>query len=276
MEVLILPDAAAVARRAADIVEAQIEARCDSVLGLATGSSPVGLYDELARRHREHGLCFAGVSSFNLDEYVGIPPEHPQSYRTFMKRSFFDHVDIDLARTHVPHGMAENPLEEGPRYEELIRAAGGIDLQVLGIGSDGHIGFNEPTSSLRSRTRVKTLTKQTLEDNARFFDADEFQPRLAITMGIGTIMKARRILLIATGEGKAEAIRDTVEGPLAALVPASVLQMHEKTTILLDEGAASGLRLRDYYQFVSTIQDDLVKKFRPSDLPERKQGWREE
>jgi glucosamine-6-phosphate deaminase len=276
MEVLILPDEAAVARRAADIVEAQIEARVDSVLGLATGSSPVGLYQELVRRHRQHALSFAEVTSFNLDEYVGIPPEHAQSYRSFMNRTLFDHVDINISRTHVPHGMAENPLQEGPRYEDSIRAAGGIDLQVLGIGSDGHIGFNEPTSSLCSRTRVKTLTKQTLEDNARFFDPKEFQPQLAITMGIGSIMEARRILLIATGEGKATAIRDTVEGPVAALVPASILQMHEKTTVLLDEGAASQLRLKEYYQFVSDIQDDLVKKFRPSDLPDRRVSGEEE
>lgn len=271
MEVLILPDEDAVARRCADIVEAQVENRPDSVLGLATGSSPVGLYNELIRRHQTHALSFEQVRTFNLDEYIGIPASHPQSYRSFMNRTLFDQIDIDPAKTHVPDGMAENPLAEGPRYEVAIAVAGGIDLQVLGIGTDGHIGFNEPTSSLGSKTRVKTLTKRTLEDNARFFQPDEFQPQLAITMGIATIMEARRILLIATGEGKAQAVRDTIEGPLASVVPASVLQMHEKATVLLDRAAASKLRLRDYYQFVSAIQDDLVRKFRPSDLPGRKQ-----
>ncbi|MEO0414112.1 MAG: glucosamine-6-phosphate deaminase [Verrucomicrobiota bacterium] len=269
MQVIIMPDADAVAKRCADIVECQIKTLPDSVLGLATGSSPIGMYDQLIDRCQHHGLSFADVTSFNLDEYVGIPADHSQSYRTFMNLSLFDRVDIDLEKTHVPDGMAENPLEVGPAYEEQIRAAGGIDLQVLGIGSDGHIGFNEPTSSLRSRTRIKTLTKQTLEDNSRFFEPDEFQPKLAVTMGIATILEARRILLIATGEGKAEAVRDTVEGPLSSFVPASALQLHEKATVVVDEAAASQLELREYYQFVSDLQDDLVKKHRPSDWVSR-------
>ena len=269
MEVIILPDPKAVAKRAADIVEAQVTQMPDSVLGLATGSSPVGLYKQLIRRHDEHGLSFANVSTFNLDEYIGIPAEHPQSYRSFMNEQLFDRIDIELARTHVPDGMAENPLAVGPAYEESIAEAGGIDLQILGIGSDGHIGFNEPTSSLRSRTRVKTLTRQTLEDNSRFFSPDEFQPKLAITMGIATILEARRILLIATGEGKAQAIRDTVEGPLSAFVPASALQWHERATLVVDEAAASGLQHASYYKFVGQLQDELVKKHRPSDWIDR-------
>ncbi|MEM0967851.1 MAG: glucosamine-6-phosphate deaminase [Verrucomicrobiota bacterium] len=267
MQVVILKDPEAVAVRCADLVEAQMVSRSDSVLGLATGSSPIGLFQELIRRHREEGLSFCGVRTFNLDEYIGIPADHPQSYRTFMNEMFFDHIDCDLAKTHIPDGMAENPLEEGPLYERAIAEAGGIDLQVLGIGSDGHIGFNEPTSSLQSRTRIKTLTRQTIQDNSRFFQPDEVQPQLAITMGIGTILEARRILLIATGEGKAAAIRDTVEGPLSSFVPASALQFHEKVTVVIDEAAASLLKLRDYYDHVETLQHDLVRKHRPSDFP---------
>ncbi|MEC5128435.1 glucosamine-6-phosphate deaminase [Verrucomicrobiales bacterium BCK34] len=269
MEVLILPNPEAVARRCADIVESQITKLPDSVLGLATGSSPIGLYEELILRHRDHGLSFREVTTFNLDEYIGIPADHPQSYRTFMNRHLFSEVDIDIENTHVPDGMAENPLQVGPDYEAMISEAGGIDLQILGIGTDGHIGFNEQTSSLRSRTRVKTLTRQTLTDNSRFFKPDEFQPKLAITMGIATILEARRILLIATGEGKAEAIRNTVEGALTAFVPASALQLHERATIVIDEAAASKLQLRDYYHFVGELQDDLVKVHRPSDWVSR-------
>jgi len=161
--------------------------------------------------------------------------------------------------------MADNPLEVGPAYEKMIQEAGGIDLQVLGVGTDGHIGFNEPTSSLGSITRVKTLTQQTIEDNSRFFEPDEFQPKLAITMGIKTILDARRILLLAHGENKADAVRDMAEGPLSAFCPASALQLHQRTTILIDEPAASKLTLKGYYKFVGEMQDDLVRKHRPSD-----------
>jgi len=265
MEIIILPSEEAVAKRSADLVESQIRAFPDTVLGLATGSSPLGLYRELIHRYREHGLCFQQVRTFNLDEYVGIPAEHSQSYRTFMDENLFKGIDIDLSNTHVPDGMAENPLEAGPAFEKKIAEAGGIDLQVLGIGTDGHIGFNEPTSSLRSRTRLKTLTKQTVEDNSRFFGPDEFQPKLAITMGIGTILETRRILMIATGENKAEAVQDMIEGPISSICPGSALQLHERVTVILDETAARNLKYQDYYQHVSEIQDDLVKKHKPSD-----------
>tara|TARA_B100000242_G_scaffold42934_2_gene25586 strand:+ start:183 stop:992 length:810 start_codon:yes stop_codon:yes gene_type:complete len=265
MEVLIFPDASSLARKSADLVESQIKTFPDSVLGLATGSTPLGLYQELIRRHQQEGLCFAGVKTFNLDEYVGIPSNHPQSYRTFMDENLFDRIDIEKSNTQVPDGMAENPLEVGPAYEQSIQEAGGIDLQVLGVGTDGHIGFNEPTSSLKSITRVKTLTKQTIEDNSRFFEPGEFQPTLAITMGIQTILDARRILLLAHGENKAEAIRDMVEGPLSAFCPASALQFHQRTTVLIDEAAASELTLGNYYKFVGEMQDELIRKHRPSD-----------
>jgi glucosamine-6-phosphate deaminase len=164
------------AKKSADLVESQITKYNDSVIGLATGSTPLGLYRELIERHKTHGLSFNEVKTFNLDEYVGIPDDHPQSYRTFMDDHFFNHIDIEKSNTKVPDGMAENPLEVGPAYEKSIEVAGGIDLQVLGVGTDGHIGFNEPTSSLGSITRVKTLTQQTIEDNSRFFEPDEFQP----------------------------------------------------------------------------------------------------
>ena len=265
MEVLIFPDAQSLARKSADLVESQIKAFKDSVIGLATGSTPLGLYKELIDRHKTHGLSFKDVKTFNLDEYVGIPSNHAQSYRTFMDENLFDQIDIDKSNTQVPNGMAENPLDVGPAYEQLIQEAGGIDLQVLGVGTDGHIGFNEPTSSLGSITRVKTLTKQTIEDNSRFFAPDEFQPKLAITMGIKTILDARRILLLAHGENKAVAIRDMVEGPLSAMCPASALQLHQRTTILIDELAASKLILKGYYKFVGEMQDDLVRKHKPSD-----------
>jgi glucosamine-6-phosphate deaminase len=269
MEVLIFPDSQSLDLKSADLVESQVTTFRDSVIGLATGSSPLGLYQELCRRHREQGLSFAKVKTFNLDEYVGIPDDHPQSYRTFMNKHLFKHIDIDLGNTHVPNGMAENPLETGPAYEQMIEDAGGIDLQVLGVGTDGHIGFNEPTSSLGSVTRVKTLTEQTFEDNSRFFTADEFQPKLAITMGIKTILDARRVILVAQGENKADAVRDMVEGPLSAFCPASALQLHQRTTILIDEAAASKLQLRDYYQFVGKMQEQLTEKHSPSDWVRR-------
>ena len=265
MEVLIFPDSLSLARKSADLVESQIKKYPDSVIGLATGSTPLGLYRELIQRHNSHGLSFSGVKTFNLDEYVGIPADHAQSYRTFMDDNLFNKIDIEESNTQVPDGMAENPLEVGPAYEKEIERAGGIDLQVLGVGTDGHIGFNEPTSSLGSITRVKTLTQQTIEDNSRFFEPDEFQPKLAITMGIKTILDARRILLLAHGENKAKVVRDMVEGPLSAMCPASALQLHERTTILIDEQAASKLTLKGYYKFVGEMQDDLVRKHRPSD-----------
>ena len=168
MEIIILKSEDAVAKRSADLVEAQIRTFPDTILGLATGSSPVGLYKELIIRHQKHGLSFSQVRSFNLDEYVGIPADHPQSYRTFMNENLFDDLDIEKGNTHVPNGTMENPMDAGPVFEKKIADKGGIDLQVLGIGTDGHIGFNEPTSSIRSRTRLKTLTKQTVEDNSRF------------------------------------------------------------------------------------------------------------
>lgn len=264
MRVIIEQDSEAVARVAASIVEEQLRRLPESVLGFATGSTPVATYRELIRRHREEGLSFARATSFNLDEYVGLEPNHPQSYRTFMRRELFDHIDLPEERAHVPDGRALDLHASCERYETMIRQAGGIDLQILGIGSDGHIAFNEPGSSLGSRTRLKTLTGETIRDNARFFGDEASVPRLAITMGVGTILESRRCLLLATGEAKARAIRDTIEGPITSQVTATALQLHRDVIVVLDEGAASRLERRGYYAEVERSQRALEAARRPT------------
>ena len=261
MEVIICETPEKVAAMAADFVCTAVNRKPGIVLGLATGSTPVALYRELVRRNQSGKVSFKGVTSFNLDEYVGLPPDHPQSYRYFMNEQLFNHIDIDKARTFVPDGMLANPMDAGPAYEKRISAAGGIDLQILGIGTNGHIAFNEPTSSLCSRTRVKTLTRRTVDDNSRFFKQGEYQPTMAITMGIGTVMEARQILLLATGANKAQAVAAAIEGPLSAFCPASALQMHNRTTFILDRDAASALKLGEYYAYVRGLQEDLDTRF---------------
>lgn len=218
------------------------------VLGLATGGTPVGLYRQWIEYFRSGDISFQSVTTFNLDEYVGLPPSDPRSYHAYMREHLFDHIDIALENTHLPDGGAEDLNEAAANYEWQIEEAGGIDYQILGIGSDGHIGFNEIGSSLASRTRVKTLTRQTRIDNARYFDSLDQVPTMAITMGIGTIMSARSILLIASGESKARAIRDAIEGPVTSMVPASVLQLHPDVTIMIDEEASRLLSHCDYYR----------------------------
>ncbi|MCK0150102.1 glucosamine-6-phosphate deaminase [Marivita sp. S6314] len=250
MKVLILPDQQTAITRAADIVADTVTKQPDAVLGLATGGTMVPLYSELAQRHREAGLSFAQTTSFNLDEYIGLSPDHPCSYHHFMQETFFDHVDIDPSRTHLPKGDAPDPRIASDAYEALIAKAGGIDLQLLGIGQNGHIGFNEPTASLGSRTRVKTLTHSTRQANQRYFASFDETPKYAITTGVATILESRMCLLIATGEAKAKAVADMIEGPLTAVCPASALQLHARATIVLDEAAAGALALRDYYQTV--------------------------
>jgi glucosamine-6-phosphate deaminase len=257
MRVIVVPDAAAVAVRAARFVASLVRSKPTTVLGLATGSSPLGLYRELIRMHREERLDFSRVTTFNLDEYVGLEPTHSQSYRRFMQESLFDHINVAPERTFVPDGRTIDFANYGAAYEQLIRDAGGIDLQVLGIGSDGHIAFNEPGSSLGSRTRVKTLARETIRDNARFFGSEELVPRLAITMGVGTILESRQCLLVAMGSGKAEAIRQTVEGPVTAQVTASALQLHRDVICVIDEPAASLLTRVDYYREVEAAQQLL-------------------
>lgn len=256
MEVIILPDAAAVGLAAANVIAKQLRNNPRSVLGLATGSSPIPLYAELVRMHREEGLDFSKATSFNLDEYVGLAPDHPQSYRHFMQVNLFDHVNIPPAHTHVPDGMAEDIPAACAAYEKGIAKAGGIDVQVLGIGANGHIGFNEPSSSLRSRTRFKTLTEKTCRDNARFFDSVNEVPRYCVTMGIGTILESRQCLMIATGGNKADAVAAMVEGPLSAMCPASALQLHTAAKVFVDEAAAAKLTYTSYYRWVHNSRPD--------------------
>ena len=246
MKVLILDTPAGAVARTAGLIVQQLLARPDSVLGLATGGTMIPVYAELRAAYRAGRISFARATTFNLDEYLGLPPSDPRSYRATMRDHLFDHVDIDPAFTHLPHGDAPDVEAEAARYEAAIAAAGGIDLQLLGIGRNGHIGFNEPTSSLASRTRVKTLTAETQAANARYFPAGD-TPRFALTMGVGTIMDARQCLLLATGEAKAEAVAAMIEGPVSAACPASILQMHRHATVVLDRAAASQLRLKGYY-----------------------------
>jgi len=217
-----------------------------AVLGLATGSSPIGLYKELIRMHKNEGLDFSKVTTFNLDEYIGLTPDHPESYNYFMRKNLFDELNVDERFINVPQGMLDvkniPAIEEFCTwYEDEIKKAGGIDLQVLGIGVNGHIAFNEPGSSLGSRTRVKTLTEETRKANVRFFNSEEEVPKYAVSMGVGTIMEAKELLLLANGKGKAKAIKATVEGPITAMVPATIVQMHSKATLIVDKEAASEL-----------------------------------
>lgn len=252
MEVIIHPSANESALWIATHIAALVRRKPDAVLGLATGSTPLAIYAELIRLHREDGLDFSRVRSFNLDEYVGLSADHPASYHAYMQANLFHALNIPPGNQHIPSGTVSGGDIEAhcSDYEAAIIAAGGIDLQILGIGSDGHIGFNEPGSSLASRTRIKTLTRRTREDNARFFDSAEDVPHHVITMGISTIMDAREICLLATGAGKAEAIAASVEGPITASVPASILQMHRTAKILLDAPAAARLARADYYRWV--------------------------
>jgi glucosamine-6-phosphate deaminase len=246
MEIIIQPTPETASAIAARIVARLLHEKPNAVLGLATGSTPLALYRELVALK----LDWSRVTTFNLDEYVGLPVEHPQSYHTFMWANLFRHVNIRRENVHLPHGMATDIPASCREYEAAIHAAGGIDLQVLGIGSDGHIGFNEPTSSLASRTRIKTLTRRTIQDNARFFGSEAAVPPHVITMGIGTIMEARQVLLLAFGATKAQAIAEAVEGGITSLNPASILQMHPEAKMCLDEAAATRLQKADYYRWV--------------------------
>lgn len=245
-----MPDYEAMSRVAADLIEAQVQVKPNSVLGLATGSTPLGIYQELIRRHQEGRLDFSKVITFNLDEYVGLPATHEQSYHYFMHHHLFDHLNVPPQHVYIPSGTVHDFATYCEWYEAQIREAGGIDLQLLGIGRDGHVAFNEPGSSLGSRTRLKTLTEQTVRDNARFFESEEEVPRFAVTMGVGTILEAQRLVLTASGEEKAEPIAQCIEGPVTAQVTASALQLHRDVVIVIDEAAASQLEHVDYYRWV--------------------------
>lgn len=241
MLVEVVADYEALSKRASEIVAQQIRRKPDSVLGFATGSTPLGMYRLLIAYHEEKGLDFSKITTFNLDEYVGLPPSHSQSYHYFMWENLFKHVNVNKSSVYIPHGMADDIDYFCTWYEQKIVASGGIDLQILGIGANGHLAFNEPGSSLGSRTRIKTLTEKTVRDNARFFEDPEEVPRFAITMGIGTIMEAHKLLLVASGASKAEAIRATLEGHITAMVPATIVQLHRYAHVLIDEAAASKL-----------------------------------
>jgi glucosamine-6-phosphate deaminase len=231
----------------ADEIVRLIRSRPDTVLGLATGSTPLPVYEAL--RSRLSGVDVGRVRGFALDEYVGLDPAHPESYRSVIAREVVEPLGLDPALIRVPDGSLDGIEHAGDDYERAIEASGGVDLQILGIGTDGHIGFNEPGSSFASLTRVKTLTEQTRHDNARFFDSIDDVPRHCITQGLGTIRRARHLVLLAFGEGKAEAVAGAVEGPVTASLPGSAIQLHPHATVIVDEAAASRLAHADYYRY---------------------------
>jgi glucosamine-6-phosphate deaminase len=250
-------------REAARIIASAVRRDPSLTLGLATGSTTIGVYAELARMHREEDLDFSKVVTFNLDEYVGLPANHPQSFRFFMQQNLFRHINVNPTNIHIPDGMRRDNYDEYcAAYEDSIRQAGGIDLQILGIGRNGHIGFNEPASSLGSRTRLKALTRETLEDNRKFFASGEEMPKCAITVGIGTILEARRIVLLAAGSSKSKAVALAIEGPITASVTASALQLHADVTFIVNEEAAAELAQKDYYRRIL----ELTAEFTPSRL----------
>lgn len=256
MEVVIVESADEVARVSAGLIAETIRSRRaegeGAAIGVATGSSPIGTYRELAALVDSGELDVSGVSAFALDEYVGIPVDHPESYHAVIRRNVTEPLGLDPALVHVPDGLADDIPAACERYEKEIEAAGGVDIQLLGIGANGHVGFNEPTSSLSSRTRQKTLAPRTRADNARFFDSPEQVPVHCVTQGIGTILDAGRLLLVAQGEGKAEAVAQMIEGPLSSVCPASALQLHPDATVVIDRAAASRLRLTEYYEYVQS------------------------
>ena len=239
MRVIITVNYEEMSKKAAEIVKKQIKEKPNTVLGLATGSTPLGMYKHLIEMYKRGEIDFSNVITFNLDEYIGLSPDHPQSYHYFMFHNFFNHINIKKENVHIPNGIAEDLEEECRKYEEEIEKAGGIDLQILGIGINGHIGFNEPDESIETKTHVVTLTEKTINANKRFFKSAEEVPRKAITMGLGSIMKAKKIVLLASGKNKAEAIKETIKGQLTTKVPATVLALHPDVTIIIDKEAAS-------------------------------------
>ena len=257
MEVIVCDNS----EEAADLVAGEIltalDRKPDLVLGLATGFTPVDVYKRLVLAHRERNVDFSRVRTFNLDEYVGLPPDHPRSYYTFMRQHLFDGIELPEENIHFPPRSGPQLRRQCEEYEAAIREAGGIDIQLLGIGSNGHIGFNEPTSSLASRTRLKTLTERTLRDNSRFYRDGARQPQVASTMGIRTILDARRILLQAFGAKKADAVRASVEGPVSSFWPGSALQLHPDVMFCLDPDSAARLSMVDYYRRVRENQRQL-------------------
>jgi len=248
MEVVIVPDAAAGGELIASAIADLLARKPDALLGVATGSTPLPIYRALTARVRAGSVDASRARICQLDEYVGLPAGHPESYRSVVLREVVEPLGLAETSFTGPDGSAEDIAAACVAYDRALAEAGGVDLQLLGIGTDGHIGFNEPCSSLASRTRIKTLTQQTRADNARFFDSPDQVPHHVVTQGIGTILEARHLVLLATGENKADAVALTVEGPVTALVPASALQLHPHATVVVDEAAASRLKLADYFR----------------------------
>ena len=237
--------------QAAQLIASAVRKKPALVLGLATGGTMVGVYKHLVSLHKQGSLDFSRVVTFNLDEYLGLPAAHPRSFHHSMQENLFAHVNVDPRNIHIPEGTIRGDYDQYcASYEDAIRKAGGIDLQLLGIGRNGHVGFNEPTSSIGSRTRLKVLSQETMDDNSKFFAPGEESPGCAITMGIGTILEARKILLLATGQAKSAAIAKSIEGPITSAVSASALQLHPDVTFIIDDAAASELTQRDYYHRV--------------------------
>jgi glucosamine-6-phosphate deaminase len=250
VEAIIRPDQDSAALLVARLVARELRANSSLVLGLATGRTMEAVYGVLVRLHRQESLDFSLCRTFNLDEYVSLAPEDARSYRYYMNQRLFSQVNLDQRNTHLPNGMAADLEAECREYEQKMARCGGIDLQLLGIGQAGHIGFNEPLSALRSRTRVKALSPVTIEQNAAFFGGASNVPRRAITMGVGTILECRRCLLLATGQSKAEVIAKAVEGPITSMISATALQLHARCTVVVDEAAASKLAAADYYRWI--------------------------
>jgi glucosamine-6-phosphate deaminase len=246
MEIIILPSHKEVNKEITKRVTSVIKKKPDSVLGLATGRTMLGVYRSLVEAYKEKKIDFSATSTFNLDEYIGFPPDNPLTFHSYMQENLFNHININPKNIFIPPSMPDNIEKECQLYEEMIKKKGGIDLQLLGIGQEGHIGFNEPSSSLQARTRVKTLTEETLRDN---FGSTK-GPRFTLTMGIGTILEAREIILVALSEEKARPIADAVEGPVTASCPASALQFHPRAKIIIDEEAGSLLKRKDYYKWI--------------------------
>lgn len=239
MKIIVAGTYEEMSRTAADIISSQLKDDPSCVLGLATGSTPIGLYADLVRDYNDGKISFAKTTTFNLDEYRGLAPDHVQSYRYFMQDNLFDHVDVVSSRTHVPDGANSDADAACAEYEAAIKQAGGVDLQLLGLGHNGHIGFNEPCDNFPVDTHVVELTQSTIEANSRLFDSIDEVPREAYTMGIGTIMRARKVLVVANGQGKAQIVRDAFQGPVTSQVPASVLQLHPDVTVVVDAEAGS-------------------------------------
>jgi glucosamine-6-phosphate deaminase len=259
MEVIIRPDKDAATQLAAKIIADELRKNPYLVLGLATGRTMELLYERLVKEHKENHLDFSLCRTFNLDEYVGLDRENPNSYASFMNSRLFKRINIDPRNTHLPNGMAPDLEQECERYEQRIRQHGGIDLQLLGIGRDGHIGFNEPLSALRSRTRVKSLTPETIEQNAPLFKNPADMPRRALTMGVGTVSESKRALMLVVGKEKSDVLAKAVEGPITAMITASALQLHPRCTVICDEEAAAKLQCKEYYYWIFNNEPEWEK-----------------